>query len=40
MDHIKEVTKKLQDTQSVFDGISRNIYLKSDYDKELSECKC
>ncbi|TNV78361.1 hypothetical protein FGO68_gene1399 [Halteria grandinella] len=35
--HIQEATEKLNNMQALFDKISRNIYLKNDFDKELTQ---
>ena len=37
MDHISQATDRLKYIQNLFDMISRNIYTKSDIDKELAE---
>ena len=39
LNHITEATNKLQRVQSLFEIISRNIYIKNDIDKELTDCK-
>jgi hypothetical protein len=39
MDHVQQVSEKMKDLQHLFDAISRNIYIKSDYDKESYESK-
>lgn len=35
--HITEATSKLERVQGLLDNISRNIYLKNDIDKELTQ---
>lgn len=39
LSHIQEATNKLKKVQGLFDIISRNIYIKNDIDKELTESK-
>jgi hypothetical protein len=39
IDHINEATNNLKKVQGLFDLISRNIYIKNDIDKELTESK-
>lgn len=37
MSHLQEANEKLRKIQGLFDVISRNIYMKNDIDKELTE---
>ena len=39
MSHIHEATDKIKKVQSLLDMISRNIYIKNDIDKELTDRK-
>ena len=39
LNSIAEASNKLKRLQSLLDMVSRNIYIKNDNDKQLTECK-